>query len=62
LLVVTKLLTAKLHSCYVKESESGVDVAFGNSGKVRVGVGVGHFTSDFATLAFWRDIISCGGT
>jgi len=40
LLVATKVLTVKLHSRYVKESESGV----GNFGKV------GHFSSDSATL------------
>jgi len=40
------LTTAKFHSHYVKESDSGVGV--GNSGKV--GVGVGYFTSDSATL------------
>jgi len=36
--VATKLLTAKLHSCYAKESESGVGA--GNFGKAGVGVGV----------------------
>jgi len=50
LLVATKLLTAKRHSCYAKGSESGV----GNFGKTRVGsfgkIGVGHFNSDSATL------------
>jgi len=40
LLVATKLLTAKLHSCYAKESWVG------NFGKV----GVGHFNSDCATV------------
>jgi len=42
LLAATKLLTAKPHSSFVKESEleSGVGV----------GIGVGHFTSDPATL------------
>ena len=42
------ILTAKFHSLYVEESEPGVGV--GNFGKVRVGVGVGYFTSDSATL------------
>ena len=54
LLIATKLLTVKLHFLYVEELEweilertvSGVGV--GNSGKV--GVGVGYFTSDSATL------------
>ena len=44
LLVATNLSIAKRHSRYVKESESGV----GNFGKV--GVEVGHFTSESATL------------
>ena len=43
LLVATKLLTAKLHSRYVKDS--GGDV--GEFGKV----GVGYFTFDSATLS-----------
>ena len=45
LLLATKLFTAKLHSLYVKGSESGVGIF----GKVEIGVGVGHFTSDSAT-------------
>jgi len=46
------LLTVKLHSRYVKESMSGL----GNFGKVgvekfwKLGVRVGHFTFDSATL------------
>jgi len=50
------ILTDKFHSFYVKESEVGV----GNLGKAesgvevgkfgKVGVGVGYFTSDSATL------------
>jgi len=49
LLVAAKLLTAKRHSRYVKESESR------NFGKV----GVGHFTSDSTTLLGCRfDVIS----
>jgi len=59
-LVATKLLTAKLHSCHAKVSESGAGV--GNFGKAGVGVGhfwkarVGfeHFTSDSATMAARR--------
>ena len=43
-IVATKLLTAKLHSCYANESEP-VD-RVGNFGKI----GVGHLTSDSATL------------
>jgi len=39
------LLIVKLHSCYAQES--GV----GNFGKAGIGVGVGHFFSDSATLA-----------
>ena len=52
LLVATRLLTAKLHSRYVKESQSGVRV--GNYGKVEIGVGVGDFNSDSATMV-WKD-------
>jgi len=44
--------TAKLHSCYAKESELGVGsfrkAGVGDFGKVVVGVG--NFTSDSATL------------
>jgi len=55
-IVAPHLLTAKLHSCYVQESDPGVgfDDGVGNFGKCRkfwklgVGVGVGHFTSDSA--------------
>ena len=52
LLVATKLLTAKLHSCYAKESKSGVGggVGIGNFGKVGVGVGLEHFSSESSTL------------
>jgi len=39
-------LTGRLHSRYVKESESGIGV--GNFAKC--GIGVGHFTSDSVTL------------
>jgi len=46
--VATKFLTAKLYSLYVKESEILEKVEVRNFGKV--GVGVGHFTSDSATL------------
>jgi len=46
LLVATKLLKVKLHTRYIKES--GVGVLVGKFGKVEIGVG--HFTSDFATL------------
>jgi len=45
-LIATKLLAVKLHSRYTKEP--GLRV--GNFEKVRVGVGVGYFTSDSATL------------
>ena len=45
LLVATQLLTAKFHSLYVKETESGVGVGVGNFGKVA------HSTSSSAILA-----------
>ena len=49
-----KLLTAKLHLRYVKESGAGVGnfVKVGNFRKIQVGVdvGVGHFTSDATSL------------
>ena len=59
LIIATKLLTAKLHSLYVKESESGVRV--GHFWNVVVGVGVGYSTSNSGTLVdsevFW--ILCC---
>ena len=53
--VATKFLTAKLYSLYVKESEilerSESEIWKGRSRKFgKAGVGVGHFTSDSATL------------
>ena len=52
MLVATKLLTAKLYSLYVKESESVPEIL--ERSELGVGVGnfgkVGHFTSDSATL------------
>jgi len=60
LLVVTKLITAELHSLYI-ESEAGVDVGVGNFAKVGLGVGIRHFTSDSATLIITTDdILQCG--
>ena len=62
MLVATKMLTAEFHSLYVKEGEpdflerSEAVVGVGSFGKV----GLGHFTSDCATLAhigsqpFWN--------
>ena len=52
LLVATKLLTVKLHSLYVKESESEILERSESGGENfgKVGVGVGHFTFDSATL------------
>ena len=50
-LVATKLLAAKLHSLYVKESEWEIwKVRSWSRNFERVGVGVRHFTSDSATL------------
>jgi len=47
LLVATKFVTAKLHSLYVKEPDSGVR----DFGKAGVGVGnFGNFNSDSVTL------------
>jgi len=55
LLVATKLLTAKLHSCYAKESESRV-ANFGKAGVENFAkAGVGHFTPDSATLLLWHE-------
>jgi len=51
------ILTAKFHSLYVKESESGAGVGyFGNSD---LESGVGYFTSDSATLLKAACVIKC---
>jgi len=44
------ILTAQLHSLYVKESKILERSGVGNGNFGKVGVGVGYFTSNFAAV------------